>query len=220
MHPTLKWVLAAIAIRAADTGRAEITKQGLLNATGLGERTVDRALQSAESQGVVSVNRRLRRSWIFKLLTARAADIDSITAAAAVISRTPAVARVDAQSASLSLHYGEGEDPPTPQLLPTWVQTLAEIKVDLRKGQTPLRPESVGRLVKWAEEKTLSADVLERTALAVKAKWPGTNKDVRATFQNWAMRPERRDGNTQGNSQRHREGIATTDDELTSWIPS
>jgi hypothetical protein len=74
--------------------------------------------------------------------------------------------------------------------------------------------------VKWAEEKTLSADVLERTALAVKAKWPGTNKDVRATFQNWAMRPERRDGNTQGNSQRHREGIATTDDELTSWIPS
>ena len=67
---------------------------------------------------------------------------------------------------------------------PDWYSTLYALpgfKVPLEQA------------TKWLQEKGISEDHAETTALAVKSRWPGPAKnpykDVWATFQNWAKRP-------------------------------
>jgi len=71
-----------------------------------------------------------------------------------------------------------------------WLDVLREIPAWSMKEEM--------KLLAWVEKKCLGADHLERTALALKAKWPGKYRDPVATFKNWVLMPER---STNGKSQ-------------------
>jgi hypothetical protein len=143
---TRKAVLFAIAAHATEsTGLTQLEPRALRMAAGVSERTLRQELDECEARDYVVIERRSRRAWKFRLITAHPAgiEIDSLIAAGDAVMEPVPHAGADSLRESFLKDLEEKKETPIPPSELWW--ELAQPVID-STGISP-KPAQIKRVM-------------------------------------------------------------------------